>query len=431
VLGLSSRKIFLIGAILFFSLLVSGLSTVLAGTGNLKSENILPHKKILLPEISSFYPVSKFAIKTLELSSQKPDPSGKLFNTNTQSGKFEINVNLISNTTFPIPQGINVTSKEGNNLVAKMTLDQLNQNSTFESLSQVQVKIPVLVLFKNHNPGQHKSLIQSKGGDVKTSFSGVDAVAVKLTRNAIENLRNDPTVASIDPDIMVQALDISSDTQVRADKVWTTNDTGQGVAVAILDTGIDTTHPEFTGRIGLCHSEITNTNTCEDGNGHGTHVAGIVGASGVNPSAKGVAPSSILFSDQVLDSTGSGPLSNIIAGIDWARTNNAKVISMSLGTGPISTNQTDCDTAIPSLTTAINNAVAAGITVVAAAGNSGTSGVGAPGCVSSTIAVAAVDNTNTIASFSSEGGPLQDHGLSAPGVSIFSSYLSGGYAILS
>ena len=104
---------------------------------------------------------------------------------------------------------------------------------------------------------------------------------------------------------------------------------------------------------------------------------------------------------------------------------------MSLGTSPISTNQPNCDTAIPTLTTAINNAVAAGVTVVAAAGNSGTQGVGAPACISSTIAVGAVDNTDTIASFSSVGGPMADHGLVAPGVNIFSSWLLDGYATLS
>ncbi len=434
-MGLSSRKLsyFLIGGILLLSssLLVSSVNMISADTGKSDSRNVIHHKKILLQNNSTIQSIPQIGVKSLDLTSLKAVKSGKLFNTDTQSGKFEIYVNLDSNTTFLVPLGLKVTSREGNNLVAKMTLDQLNQNSTFTSLSQAQVKIPVLVLFKNHDPTKHRSLVESEGGDVKTSFSGVNAVAAKLTRHAIEKLRNDPNVASIDPDITVKALDIAADTQIKADQVWATGDAGYRVPIAILDTGIDTTHPEFSGRIGLCHSEITNTNTCVDGNGHGTHVAGIVGASGVNPSAKGVAPSATFYIDQVLDSTGSGTVSGIIAGIDWARNNTAKVISMSFGTGPMSTTQSNCDAIIPSLTTAINNAVAAGITVVAAAGNAGTLGVGAPACISNTIAVAAVDNTNTMTSFSSKGGPVQDHGVSAPGVGIFSSYLSGGYTILS
>ena len=331
----SSRKLvyFLIGGILFTSLLVSSVNTALAEKGVFNSENAPHHEKFLLQNNSTFQSNSKFDVKPLDLTHLKKVNPDKLFDTDTQSGKFEIYVNLNSKTTLQVPQGIKVTGKEGNNLVVKMTLDQLNQNSTFTSLSKAQVEIPVLILFKNHDPTKHKSLVESEGGKIKTSFSGVDVVAAKLTRQAIEKIRNDPNVASIDPDITVQALDIAADTQIRADKVWAMGDTGKGVPVAILDTGIDTTHPEFTGRIGLCHSEITNTNTCEDGNGHGTHVAGIVGASGVNPSAKGVAPSVTLLIDQVLDSTGSSTLSSIIAGIDWAR--NVLLVSGAAPEAPI------------------------------------------------------------------------------------------------
>jgi len=199
-----------------------------------------------------------------------------------------------------------------------------------------------------------------------------------------------------------------------------------------LDTGIDNTHPEFSGRILKCNNEIyKNPNTCNDKNGHGTHVAGIAGAAGVNTNAKGVAPEISFYIDQVLNNAGSGSLSGIIAGIERSVDNGAKVISMSLGTNPITTTQSNCDTTFPAFTAAINAAVEAGVTVVAAAGNSGTSGVGAPGCISSTIAVAAVNSADTIASFSSRGGAVEDHGIAAPGVSIYSSYKSGGYATLS
>jgi subtilisin len=302
--------------------------------------------------------------------------------------------------------------------------------SSFEQTPTVN-KIHVIILFKEKPTDKHRHEVESVGGDIKRTFKIINAYAADLPQEEIDNLKHNPLVSSIDADLEVKALDTSADTQIRADQVWAAGDTGTGVPVAILDTGIATAHPEFSGRIVQCHSEIPNIdpNTCEDQFGHGTHVAGIVGAAGINPSAKGVAPSVSFYSDQVLDSTGSGSISGIISGIDWAIAKNARVISMSLGTTPIVTTQPNCDTAIPSLTTAINNAVASGITVVAAAGNSGSQGVGAPGCISSTIAVAAVDSTNTIASFSSRGGPLTDHGIAAPGVNIFSSVPTGSCAL--
>lgn len=292
-------------------------------------------------------------------------------------------------------------------------------------------KVPVIILFKEKPIDKHVNLIKSVGGEVTRTYKIINGFAANLPETSIENLKHNPLVTSIDPDLEVKAIDTSADIQIRADQVWAAGVTGTGVPVAILDTGIDTTHPEFSGRILKCHSEITNTNTCTDGNGHGTHVAGIAAAAGINTSAKGVAPSASLYIDQVLNSKGSGTISGVIAGIDWARTNGAKVISMSLGTSPISTVEPNCDSVLPSLTTAINNAVASGISVVAAAGNDDINGVGAPACISSTIAVAAVDSADNIASFSSRGGPVADHGIAAPGVNIFSSWKNGGYNTIS
>ncbi len=292
-------------------------------------------------------------------------------------------------------------------------------------------KVPVVILFKEKPTDQDVNFLKANGGEITRTYTIINGFAANVPQDKLDVLRSNPRIISVDPDVDVKALDLSADTQIRADQVWGAGDTGQAVPVAILDTGIDTTHPEFAGRILKCHSEISNPSTCDDQNGHGTHVAGIAGAAGVNPSAKGVAPALSFYIDQVLNAGGSGKLSGIIAGIDWSVSNGAKVVSMSLGTSPISTTEPNCDTAFPSLTTAVNNAVSAGLTVVAAAGNSGTNGVGAPACISSTIAAGAVDSSDTIASFSSQGGPMADHGISAPGVNIFSTWLSGGYATLS
>lgn len=298
-----------------------------------------------------------------------------------------------------------------------------------------ETKIPVIIVYKEKITKIHTDKIKERHGEVKKTWKVLNGLATDLSPTDIEELKKDPSVSSVEMDLSVHTLDVIADQQIRADQVWAVGniggDSSSRVPVAILDTGIDNAHPEFTGRITLCHSEITNSNVCQDQNGHGTHVAGIVGATGINSNAKGVAPGVQYYIDQVLDSTGSGSFSGVISGIDWAVANHAKVISMSLGSSPLVTTALNCDSQFPALTTAINNAVNAGVTVVAAAGNSGTQGVGAPGCMSNVIAVTAVDSNNVIASWSSKGGPITDHGIAAPGVNIFSTYIPQTYATLS
>lgn len=292
-------------------------------------------------------------------------------------------------------------------------------------------KVPVIILFKEKPNANDESFVKSNDGEIKQKYNIINGFAASIPEDKIEKIKKHPHVLSVDSDVEVHAIDLTADKQIRADQVWLNDVTGTGVPVAILDTGIDTSHKEFIGRVLKCHSELRSEVTCNDLNGHGSHVAGIVGAAGVDEKAKGVAPAVSFYIDKVLDRYGSGSLSGIIAGIDWVRSStDAKIISMSLGTSPISTSQPNCDSTLPSLTAAVNNAVAAGISVVAAAGNSGSAGVGAPGCISSTIVVGAVDSTNKIPSFSSVGGPLTDHGVVAPGVRIYSTF-PGGYGLAS
>lgn len=284
------------------------------------------------------------------------------------------------------------------------------------------MKIPVIVLFNKTLTNETMEWIQNNGGDITMNYTTINGFAGNLTQKEIILLKNNPNVISVESDAAVKILDNDSDAQIRANQVWKTMDEGQGVSVAVLDTGIDMMHTEFSGRIIECHNQIyKDHNTCNDLNGHGTHVAGIIGAVGINPEAKGVSPAIFFYVDQVLDSNGSGSISKIIAGIDWAIKHKVQIISMSLGTGPISTTQPNCDDSFHSLTRAIHKAVSDGIVVVAAAGNYAQSGVAAPACISDTIAVGAVDGQDRIASFSSIGSPMTDHGIVAPGVSIYSS----------
>jgi subtilisin family serine protease len=293
-----------------------------------------------------------------------------------------------------------------------------------------------LVLLDSKPRSEDVAIVESHHGRVSRIYNLVDGMAILLPDKMVNALlENNPRIKSIEPDVAVFATDINLDKQIRADQVWTGitySSNGTGIPIAVLDTGIDITHPEFAGRIALCRSEILNTEgACNDENGHGTHVAGIASAKGLNNLAKGVAPDSMLYINQVLDSSGRGPMSGIIAGIDWSVANGAKIVSMSLSTSWTTSESANCDSNFPTLAAAIDRAVAAGVTVVSAAGNSGSTGVGAPGCISSSIAVGAVDSSDTIASFSGRGSAMADHGIVAPGVMIYSSYKGGTYATAS
>lgn len=191
---------------------------------------------------------------------------------------------------------------------------------------------------------------------------------------------------------------------------------GAGVNVAVLDTGVDSNHPDLKTRV-VKEKNFTRSSTPVDKQGHGTHCAGIVAANG---DLQGVAPEAKIFAGKVLDDGGSGGVSGIANGIDWATTEGADVISMSLG-GPSS------DTFIPP---ALKRADAAGVIVIAAAGNEGpganTDGYPAryPECVS----VAACDKNKAIANFSSRGKSVW---ITGPGVNVRSTYPGGQYATMS
>jgi len=299
-------------------------------------------------------------------------------------------------------------------------------------------KVPVVILFNDKvSPGKI-DLIKSNGGEITRTYTIINGLAANLPPQAIQALENNPSVITVDPDIEFHALELDANNRIGVTQVQnhlTTPADGTGVKVAILDTGINQAHLEFNNpdRILLCASAIFYEPTCDDGHGHGTHVAGIVGANGdPNVDAIGAAYEVEFLIAKVLDSNGDGQLSGIIAGIDWAVANNADVINMSLGTGPYSDQSvSNCDGWFPTMTEAVDNAVLAGVSVVAAAGNydpNQNPGVGLPACIGNTIAVAAVNDNDTIASFSSYGGSVEDHGISAPGVGIESPILGNAYS---
>jgi len=240
-----------------------------------------------------------------------------------------------------------------------------------------------------------------------------DATALKCPANIVSKLK-------VREDPVLHIMDMEANVQINADDVWTLGYTGSGVTVAVLDTGIDTDHPELADSI--AGGQGFGYLTYEDDHGHGTHVSGIITADGVGGTpfgfAKGAAPDTKIWMAKVCNASGSCYSTDIAAAIEYVVSNNiAKIMSISLGGG--GTSRANCDTDY--LAKKVNWAVDNGVTVAVAAGN--TSGrVSSPGCASKAIAVGAVDKSDVRASFSGTGLALD---IMAPGVNIYSSIIGG------
>ncbi len=206
--------------------------------------------------------------------------------------------------------------------------------------------------------------------------------------------------------------------KIRAPQAWDITMGSSSVMVAVLDTGCDMTHPDLAGKVVLAKDLTVSDgiDDANDGNGHGTHVAGTVAAYTNN--ATGVASiggNTSLMIGKVIRNDGSGLLSEIADGINWASENGAKVINMSIGhTRGMST-----------MKIAVDNAWKNGVVLVAAAGNSNVSGSLYPAAYTNCISVAATDTSDNKAGFSNYGRTVD---CAAPGVSIISTTRGGTYA---
>ena len=197
--------------------------------------------------------------------------------------------------------------------------------------------------------------------------------------------------------------------------------TGAGINVAIIDTGIDLTHPDLAANVRTGINFVRKNASANDDNGHGSHVAGTVAAVNNTIGVVGVAPGASLYPVKVLNSAGSGTWSAVAAGITWAADQGMQVANMSLGGGASTTLQNAC-----------SYAAGKGVLLVAAAGNSGDGNTGTtetsyPAAYSTVVAVGATDSSDALASFSNTGPYLE---VSAPGVSVYSTYKKGAYATL-
>jgi subtilisin family serine protease/Tol biopolymer transport system component len=216
-------------------------------------------------------------------------------------------------------------------------------------------------------------------------------------------------------------LDVSAP-MVGAPQAWAQGYDGTGTTVAVLDTGVDTTHPDLAGKVDA-EENFSFSGTTGDRYGHGTHVAGIVAGGGSRYT--GVAPRARLLSGKVLGDDGSGFESWAIEGMEWAVAAGADVVNMSLGSSFPSNGNDPVSLAIDRLTAEHD------VTFVVSAGNSGPGGgtIGSPAAASSAITVGAIDKAGLLARFSSRGPRIGDAAikpdLTAPGAGIVSARADG------
>ncbi|QQG43314.1 MAG: S8 family serine peptidase [Candidatus Daviesbacteria bacterium] len=353
----------------------------------------------------------------------------------------ETNINLNLNTSN--------NSAEGN----------LGESKIQEGNISVNIPGEYIVVFKDEvqNPaevadqlqGQHQISIKHKYSKPLKGFSA------NITDQKIEQIRQDSRVKFISQDKKVFALSHrttavqSTPTGIRRINGIQLNNYGDGIGVAVIDTGIDLDHPDLAGNILANVNCIRPLRKGDDDNGHGTHVAGTIAALQNNLGVVGVAPQAKLMAVKVLDSRGSGTWSSVICGIDWVTQNaskfNIKVANMSLGGGGQSDN--NCGSSNQdALHQAICRSASAGITYVAAAGNSNQdAGLMVPAAYDDAlITVSALSDSDglagglgsattygaddTFASFSNFGSVVD---LAAPGVSINSTWVGGRYKSIS
>jgi subtilisin family serine protease len=260
-------------------------------------------------------------------------------------------------------------------------------------------------------------ILKTPAGRVTRVYAhAISGFAAEMTEEEAIALSEDPDVRFVEEDSVVEAVTTQTNATWGLDRIdqaalplnstYTYTSTGSGVNAYIIDTGIRRTHTQFGGRAFVGFDAIGDGRNTNDCNGHGTHVSGTVGGS-----TYGVAKNVRLYAVRVLNCSGSGTTSGVIAGIDWVTANHISpaVANMSLGGGASS-----------ALDTAVRNSIASGVTYAVAAGNSNANaGNSSPARVAEAITVGSTTRTDARSSFSNFGSVVD---IFAPGSSITSAW---------
>lgn len=343
---------------------------------------------------------------------------------------------LVSNVFFAASIAFGLTLYQGNNmLLLNSKLDSVLQ----DALNSEDVNTPtrIIITFKDGlDSALASETIKAKiGGSYEElyEYSIISAVSGELPLGRVPDIAELPFVRKIYHDSIywvpepadtiesaqIQAIYETGLDAIGAPYVHSQGYLGQGIKIAILDTGINDTHPDLdSGKVVAARSFATDELETTDLNGHGTHVAGTAAGTGEASSYmyKGVAPEAQLVNAKCINGAGFGYSSDIIAAVQWSvLTAGADILSMSIGGGT-----PDPD---DPLSTAVDNAVAQGVVVVVAAGNGGPYYLSgdSPGSARGVITVGASDLDDEMTSFSSKGPALDnrvDPDVVAPGDNI-------------
>ncbi|WP_350252368.1 S8 family peptidase [Bacillus halotolerans] len=286
----------------------------------------------------------------------------------------------------------------------------------------------VIVVYKNKDG---KETVLDSDAEVEQQYQHLPAVAVTADPETVKEFKQDPDILYVENNVTFTAAD-NTDLKVLSEKAdtsdnfeqwnlepiqvkqaWKEGLTGKNVKIAVIDSGIS---PHDDLSISGGYSAVSYTSSYKDDNGHGTHVAGIIGAKHNGYGIDGIAPEAQIYAVKALDQNGSGDLQGLLKGIDWSIANGMDIVNMSLGTSS--------DSQI--LHDAMDKAYEKGVLLVAASGNEGNGKpVNYPAAYSSVVAVSATNQHNQLAAFSTTGNQVE---FSAPGTDITSTYLHQYYA---
>ena len=394
--------------------------------------------------MTAFYNVLNFEVqakKHSRISASKKE--------NVQTGASLSNISIGGENSFVATnatQGSSINHSISNLKSAEKLANQAKHfvQSKLRQVLAETIPHQYIVVLKNGVTESAQSIAQqavSRGGIVPFVYNNaIKGFAIKIANKLVLNsILSNPSVDFVEPDIKVQAFSqgVSSGYSRVGGPLSSINGShprAVNAAIAIIDTGIDFTHPELN--VYKQVSFVPGASTANDDNGHGTAVAGIVAAEG-NVGAVGIAPGARLWAIKVLDKSGTGSMSSIIEGIDYVTQNAGQIDAANLSFG--------CKCNSSALDTAINNSVAAGVTFVVAAGNAGEdSSLWSPASNPNVISVAALADSDgkcgglgpptpygpddSLAIFSNFGTKVT---IAAPGVNIHTTYIGSAYATLS